>query len=599
MKPMDQRRLFLFLLGVTAVLLLYAGRLFVLQVLPMLGWAPAGGDLAAFAVKQRTHAFVIDTGRGDFYDRFGSPITGRTAQGLLVFPAAAGAATDEADERQQLIRLLHTNERQWQSFAAKLKQPQLWPQPNGEPLRLTPEQAGLAAKLHVAGATLTSFRERYPEPFAAGQLVGFMAQHPERLRTEFANELSSGRLALAAEIGAAGLERTFQSYLQGVGATSIALFRDGRDNPLNGLHYRRMAPGNDKYPLRIETTLHLEVQRQIEAMLQRRGIAEGAVVVLDAANADVVAMASRPAFVPDEPIGSADSWANRALQAMPPGSIYKTVVAAALLDEKLVRSGDTFECAGELGRFGFSCWQPGGHGEITLREAYAESCNIAFAKAMKPLSSRQLATYAAKLGVLGTVGWQGKTPGQAAFSQFDAEQECRLFEPATLQDDEGVRAQTAIGQRDVRLTPLAAANLVVTLLGGGAVCEPRVVSRIAYATGEPLFTFDREYRVKRGHGITPATAVKLAGWMRDVVDHGTGQNLQRAKWKLAGKSGTAQEAPVTKGLVSQWFIGYGPAAKPLYAVAVALPHMPSGTSGEAQAVFREVFDILATKNQNE
>lgn len=595
---MDQRRLFLFLLGVTAVLLLYAGRLFVLQVLPMFGWAPAGGDLAAFAVKQRTHAFVVDTGRGDFYDLFGSPITGRTAQGLLVFPAAASAAADEAD-RQRLIRLLHTSERQWQSFAATLKQPQLWTQPNGEPLRLTPEQAAQAAKLHVAGATLAGFRERYPEPFAAGQLIGFIAQHPERLRTEFAGELSSGRLPLAAEIGASGLERTFQPYLQGVGATTIALFRDGRDNPLNGLHYRRMAPGNDKYPLRIETTLHMGVQRQIEAMLQRRGIAEGAVVVLDAANADVVAMASRPDFTPGEPFGTSDSWANRALQAMPPGSIYKTVVAAALLDEKLVRPGDTFDCGGELGRFGFSCWQPGGHGTITLREAYADSCNIAFAQAIAPLSSRKLTAYAAKLGVLGTVGWQGRTPGQAAFSQFDAEQDCRLFEPATPQDDEGVRVQTAIGQRDVRLTPLAAANLVVTLLGGGAVREPRVVSRIAYATGETLFAFDREYRVKRGSGISPATAIKLAGWMRDVVDHGTGQSLQRAKWALAGKSGTAQEAPVSRGWVSQWFIGYGPASKPLYAAAVALPHMPPGKAGEAQAVFREVFDILATKNQNE
>lgn len=577
--------MFLIVIGVTCVFGLYAGKLFMLQAV-----RAGAADLASQSVQQRAQSVVLDTGRGDFYDCEGRPITGKTGQGLLVFPAAV--------ERKELAAVIGVPERDWLTFTKTLREPRFWPGPSGEPLALSAELAARIAALQLPGVAVAEFKTRYPAPFYGGSLIGYIGQNPERIRAEFTGELRSGRLTLDSAIGAAGLERTFQRYLQGIGSTSIALFRDGANEPLGGLRLRSIAPRNDRYPLRIETTLELPVQRDIERLLERYRIAEGAVVVLDAANADVVAMASRPAFDPAAARDGRDNWANRALQAIAPGSVFKTVVAAALLDERLARPSDTFECGGELGKYGFSCWQPFGHGTITLEEAYAQSCNIAFAQAMAPLSSQTLAEYAVKLGLTRPVGWSGSMPGVKAFRQFDAEQPGQLFAAATPQDDEGARMQTAIGQRDVRMTPLQAANLVVTLLSGGEVKQPRVVKRIAYRTGETLHALPEKRLVARGHGISPATARRIAGWMKEVVGHGTGRSLQASEWPLAGKSGTAQEAPALSSAVTQWFVGYGPASRPRYAVAVALQHMPPGQEGEAQDVFREVMHILATKSHN-
>jgi len=342
----------------------------------------------------------------------------------------------------------------------------------------------------------------------------------------------------------------------------------------------------------VTTTLDLRVQRGVESLLDRFGIRQGAVVVLDAENADVIAMASRPDYDPYDVDPEDGRWNNRALKAIAPGSVFKTVVAAAALEEGVARPDETFHCDGTLGQYGFTCWLKSGHGHLTFEEAFAESCNIVFAQVVRRLTGAQVQSYAQKLGLIGKIGW-AEGEGAARWEQFDAEEVGRTFVGDRPSEDDGVLVQTAIGQRDVRITPLQAANMVVTLLNGGEVASPRVVKDVRYRNGAIVRSFPERTLVERGEGISGRTGKRITRWMEEVVEFGTGVSLQSAKWKLAGKSGTAETTYAGKPAVNQWFVGFGPAERPRYAVAVVAENVPENDMNRAVAVFRGVMDMLA------
>ncbi|WP_238177792.1 peptidoglycan D,D-transpeptidase FtsI family protein [Paenibacillus contaminans] len=596
---LDKRRIMFVLLTICAAMVVLAVRLMLIQVVP--GFGHASPALIRESVGQREQQVVLNSGRGDFYDRSGMPITGESYPALLVFPNKEQMKA--TSETETAADILGVSRKEWMDFVQQLKQPGWWTinRRTGSdsreilrdvPQRLTDSQAKRLKAIHVPGITVTDYQARYIQPYYASQLIGFIGENPERLQSQFADKLAKGQFTLTSRIGGSGLEKTFQPYVQGIGPTTLSLFTDGQHNPLGGLDVRLVDPGNDHYPTQVITTLSLPVERKIEELLERLKVRKGAVVVLDAHTADIVAMSSRPGFDPNRIRLDERGWENLALRAVEPGSVFKTIVAAAALEERVAKPDEVFRCEGELGKFGFSCWLPGGHGSITFAEAFAESCNITFAKLMQRLSSETLAVYAKKLGVLLPVGWTGDAPGQSGFRQLDGEDAGQLFASGTRVDDEGVRTQTAIGQRDVRMTPLAAANMVVTLLNGGVVREPRAVSEIRFKSGRLLYAFP-EQTVSPRSGISPKTAATLRKWMEGVVDHGTGTSLQKAKWKLAGKSGTAQTG--SGDLVHQWFVGYGPTTEPRFAAAVLIADTDATEAGLANAVFRGVMDILAAE----
>ena len=314
---------------------------------------------------------------------------------------------------------------------------------------------------------------------------------------------------------------------------------------------------------------------------------------MDANNADVIAMVSRPNFDPLHVNLAAGNWMNHALKAIVPGSIFKTVVAAAALDEHAVNLQEKFECTGSLGQYGFFCWKKDGHGEINLAEAYAESCNITFAKVMRRIPSDTLVHYAQMLGLDRKIGWSDPFANSGeGFTQFDNESSGQIFSPHTPIHDDGVRIQTAIGQRDVLVTPLQAANMVVTLVNHGNFKSPRVIREVDYQNNQVMMRFPVHELNSDAEHISAQTSSLLLQWMRKVVTEGTGKALMQAKWEVAGKSGTAQ---IAYHQINKWFIGYGPYDKPKYAVAVVAENMPENSKKNiAIQVFKNVMDELAS-----
>ncbi|CRF29052.1 peptidoglycan glycosyltransferase [Mycobacterium tuberculosis] len=186
-------------------------------------------------------------------------------------------------------------------------------------------------------------------------------------------------------------------------------------------------------------------------------------------------------------------------------------------------------------------------------------------------------------------------PGQEGFRQWDGEEKGQVYHVSTSKEDEGALLQTAIGQRDVRVTPLQAANLVVSLYAQGKVLSPRIVQEIRFQNDRLHTSFPPRGLAPEGSApIRPVTAQRLLAWMKEVVGHGTATGLQAAKWPLAGKSGTAQ-ITMKNGQPGEnhWFIGYGPADQPRYAVAVLVQNVPAGYSNKSIPLFKEVMDILA------
>ncbi|MEW9667274.1 peptidoglycan D,D-transpeptidase FtsI family protein [Ammoniphilus sp. 3BR4] len=563
------------------------GRLLWIQAIDVHQFSKHNVNLVAEAVSQRKQGVTLHTGRGDIQDREGRPLTGSEISGVAVFPLARGRL-DEG-KVSELAQLLHMRKDELQDLIENVKAPAFIRDSKGKIISLSEEEEAKVGQLDLPGILALPVTERYQPDAVATQLIGYISQNPELIQKEYAEELRKGEITRKTLIGASGLERSFERFLQGVGPTSVSYFVDGHGNPLNGLQARLIEQENHFYPLSLRTTLDRALQEKIEAWMNEEGIERGSIVVLDADSREVLAMASRPEFRPNQIQMDSGNWVNRAIKQTFPGSVFKTVVASAVLEEELVKPDEKFVCDGHYGKYGFSCWLEGGHGEITFAEAYAQSCNIAFAQAALRLSPGDLEKYAAKLGLTEQVGWkQSPFFKMNSFRQFNGEERGQVFAANTPKQDEGVIIQTAIGQRDVQITPLQAANMVASILDGGKKEEVRVVKEIRYKTGSLFHSFD-SHSIP-GEQIDPYTAYQLRQMMESVVNDGTGKYLQDATWKLAGKTGTAQTSNENN---NQWFIGYGPVEQPKYVVAVVAEQEPKSGRNKVMPVFKKIMNELA------
>ncbi|MFC5651486.1 peptidoglycan D,D-transpeptidase FtsI family protein [Paenibacillus solisilvae] len=591
------RRVFVVLLAMSFIILLLMFRLAWLQLIPAAPASARSADWKREAVAQRERGLVLDSGRGDFLDRNGESITGETYKALAVFPLQAHSRGLHSADFAGLAHALNCSEKTLEEWMRGLREPAFWQaKDERSPHKLSDKQIRALSKLHLSGVRVLPYRNRYPSSFDPKHVIGYLSQHPELLRTKFRHELSSRTMTVTDLIGGAGLEQSLDRLLHGTGPTSVSYFTDGSDKPLNGLDMRLTSPNNPYYPLKVMTTLDLSIQNAIEAYVDQQGLKEGAVVVLDAHNGDIVAMVSRPHLAVYSLHSEGSDVANHAIRAATPGSIFKLITEAAALEAKVTDEQETFICNGVYGRYGLHCWKQGGHGKLTLREALANSCNVTFAAVAERLTTEQLRRTADQLGIGRKIGWsteEALAPLGKPLRLIGDEEAGQLFVGSPRSRDGGLLAQTGIGQRDVRLSPLQAANLVVSLLHDGRVAEPRLVSEIRYANGQRMIALPRQYAPSPYGQIAPATAAALVRGMEAVVTAGTGRSIYEGKWAVAGKSGTAETLLAGQARNNQWFTGYGPVKAPRYVVTVLSENRSTHSANQATAVFRGIMDLLA------
>ena len=315
-------------------------------------------------------------------------------------------------------------------------------------------------------------------------------------------------------------------------------------------------------------TLDRATQEAAESAL---GGSKGAVVALDPRTGAVLAMTTYPRYDPNElsshnPEAIRRNWdrlvkdeddplLNRAAGALyPPGSTFKVVTAAAALengvslDEELPSPQvyDVPQTSADIRNFGGGTC---GDGSLTLPEALEISCNTTFAALGVRLGDRKLATEAEKFGL------NKPSPYQlpAATSSIPRNQDV----PST--------AQSAIGQRDVRVSPLQMASVAATIANGGRRMAPYVVGEVVSDKGGVVKRFEGE---DLGQAIPGQVAGDLKDMMTGVVERGTGESAQIPDLQVAGKTGTAQHAPGRAP--HAWFIGFTEQGGRAIAVAVVV-----------------------------
>lgn len=589
---MNLRRAFVALMIITLTMTVLMVQLFLIQLIHYDRYSARRVDLTARSVMQRARSIVLDDGRGRIVDRAGRHLTSFHAHALLIEPHKAFPWLDQQPEAlRKLLSTLNMTQEQWERYrnsSATL----FIAENDAQPMLLSREQSEKITREQIPGVEIVPYVLRYKPPYTAAHVIGYVSQDPFRLQQLYADELASGSMQLSAKLGASGLERSFEKLLRSRGQLSVNTYMDAVGRPLSGLDRRWMAQGGPYYPLQVVTTLDLQLQQRIEQLLDERNIKQASIVLLDPSNADVLAMANRPNYSPEHPDPNRTEWRNLAIQQQIPGSIFKIVVAAAALEYGVAAPREKFVCNGEYGKYGFSCWKKDGHGHLTFEEAFAASCNITFAELAKRLTAEQLQHTANMLGIGRPIGWESvvstnRSAGEV-FRQFDAEEAGRVF-AANSVIDEGVMVQSAIGQRDVRMTPLQAANLMVTILNDGVLMSPRLVSEVRYKDGGIKERYG-VHRFKWG-GVSRATARTLQRFMRETVKSGTATRLNKHDWPLAGKTGTAQLAS-HPSLVNEWFVGYGPSERPRIAAAVVIYNVQDDGRNHAAELFAEVMDIV-------
>ncbi|CAM3368844.1 peptidoglycan D,D-transpeptidase FtsI family protein [Marinicrinis lubricantis] len=577
---MSKRRLFILLCGFCLCILLFSIRLLWVQMVSVNSLS--GKRLTVQSVLQRQQRVILDNSRGQFYDRSGEPLTGKHIHALCVFPAALPLQFSQAE---RIADILNVKVEEWNRFVAGLKVPSIWKDRNGQEMDLTVQQIERIRTLGIAGIMVVPYTVRYSEPFQASHLIGFLSENPQRIQQQYRAELERGILDPTSRIGAAGLELKLDRLLLGQEPTVLSLHTDANQHVLAGLGTGLTSSHNIHYPLKvmltIDRTIQQRLEQEVDQYMQSRGLREAAVVLMDADQREVVAMISRPAFNPNAPNMRSGNWANHSIEAAVPGSIYKIVIAAAALEKKVVRPNEVFNCQGTLGRYGFQCWKERGHGPLTFSEAFAQSCNITFAQVAVRLAPNDIIETARKLGVL------------EGYDVLPEEQSGRVFGSMEDAADPGILVQTAIGQRDVRITPLQAANMVVSLLHRGEVVRPKLVKEIRFHNGSLLKKEPTERLVKEREGISSYTANTILGMMEQVVQHGTGITLKQHPWKLAGKSGTAQLGEHGENGDNEWFIGYGPVPSPRYAMAVMVKDDRGAQGHQGTELFGRIMRVLA------
>ncbi|MCX7780048.1 MAG: penicillin-binding transpeptidase domain-containing protein [Negativicutes bacterium] len=368
--------------------------------------------------------------------------------------------------------------------------------------------------------------------------------------------------------GRAGLESTFNTYLSGLGGAEHRL------GPISKLWQPKA--GNN-----LQLTLDASVQERAYYAL---GDYRGAVVVIAPKTGAILAMVSKPGF---DANSIDENWPavssredspllNRAAQGLyPPGSTIKTLVAEAVLTDKVADLKTSFNCEGAL-KIGRDYVLPeinrAAHGKINLQQALAVSCNVTFGKLAIELGAARMEKAFGRYGFTKPIGSEFEEAG-SKFPDF-----------SKLSD--GELAQAGIGQGPLLTTPLRMAMLAAAFANRGVIMKPFMVSKVTTPDGAILKEYTPEAWLTAAKAGSSEAVAKM---METVVTEGTGTAVRIRGIRVAGKTGTAENP---HGAPHAWFIGFAPADNPEIAVAVIVENAGGGGAVAAPIARQVILEAL-------
>ena len=400
-------------------------------------------------------------------------------------------------------------------------------------------------------------------------------------------------------VGKDGIEKTYNTRLMGNdGVRTVLVDSVGRIQ--KELNFLEPEKGSD-----IRLSIDLDLQELAEKELGDR---EGAVVALDPSNGEILALASMPGFDPTSFSSgiSLKQWGdlvsdpskpllNRAVGSVySPGSIFKVILAVAGLESGVIDERTSVYCGGSINLYGrpFRCTSS--HGEVSLKEAIRQSCNIYFYLLGQQMGVDSMAEYSTRLG-LGTptgIDLPNEVSGLVPTSRWKRE---TLGEPWYA----GETISVSIGQGRINATPLQIARGIGIIATGKAPAVHAVTGpgykQADTSPSEPL-------------NLSPEhlDAVRKAMWSV-VNEWGTGWRARVDGFDVCGKTGTAQlisrevretlsEEARERFTHNAWFAGFAPLEDPEIVIAVIVQ---SGGGGGASAapIAGRIFDAYYRKTR--
>ena len=430
-------------------------------------------------------------------------------------------------------------------------------------------------------------RRRYPQGEMAANSIGYVGEvSPQQM------EDSDGHYRPGDIVGKAGLEREYNDQLEGTdGMRRVVVNSVGK--VMRTLDNVEAIPGKP-----IQLTIDYDLQAIAEADMAGK---TGAVVAMDARTGEVLAMLSKPTFDPNDfavripqeewqKLNSDKSTPllNRAIQAqLAPGSVFKIVMATAMLDSKAIPDNFTVYCPGHANFYGreFHCWRPQGHGTVDLHHAIVDSCDVFFYNVGKLLGIDKIAYYASGLGLGRRTGIDlpSEEPGLMPSESWVE----RVFHHKWYA---GETISVAIGQGAITVTPVQLARMAAAVASGGTLVQPHLLKN------------DTNVKTER-FPLSDNAVEQVTQGLYGVVNEGggTAYHLRLQNIDLCGKSGTAQlmsyDAANRLGTkkMDGWFVGFAPRRNPEIVVAAIVQDTVEHGGEAAGPVVRDIVKTFYDK----
>lgn len=563
------------------------GRLFQLMIID-------GGKYSTMAANQQLSTTTLSADRGTIYDR-NQKVLATSATVWTVYITPKDIENDEearliADGLAQILEL--DSEKiyaQTQKGTAYEKVKQKVEEPAAELVRAFISENSLGS---IVGLD-SSNKRYYPNGTLASTVLGFVGDDNQ---------------------GLSGIEYQYDATLEGIPGKLVASKNArGSDMPFN---YETLveAQQGSSLVLTIDEYVQYVAEKHLdEAVAINNATNRGCCIVMNVNTGEILAMATKPDFDPNQPFtlySQADidalaefsktttdqkaisskktelleaQWKNKSIvDTYEPGSVFKIITGSAALEEHKVTMDSGFSCPGYIVIAGtrYNCHKTSGHGAQKFINIFENSCNPAFIEIGQRLGSTLFYKYFKAFGFTQKTGID--LPGEAVGVYYTEDN----MGPVEL-------ASESFGQT-FRITPIQMITAVAAACNGGYYVKPHMVKEVLDSDGNVIQTIDTD-RVRQV--VSAETSQIISTCLNSVVDNGSGKNAYVAGYRMCGKTGTSQKIDKKSESGMQYvasFCGYAPADKPEYAIIVIVDE-PHGSSIYGSAVSAPVAGAVMSE----
>lgn len=524
----------------------------------------SGKMLKNLAERQHIKTLQIEPERGIIFDRNGEKLAASTmANSVYADPSKISDPTDVA---QKLAPILNIDKG---TMLKKLSGSKnfCW-----LARKIPPDQASKVEALNIDNVFLIKEPKRfYPNGELAGRLIGFVGLD---------------------YTGLEGLELKYDNYLKAT-PEKLTWTRDARGNRLYSMVDKPVIQQEEGYNLilTIDSRIQHIVESNLTEAITAKGAKGGFIIVMDPKTGEILALADQPGFDPNKfssyNIGKGK---NKVItDCFDPGSTFKPFLAAAALEEGIVKETERFNCENgtyKVANRVFHEAQRKKYGYLTFHDILKYSSNIGCVKVSEKLKKERFYHYITQFGFGAKTGID--LPGEVS-GLLRAPQNWTRVDTSTI----------AFGQ-GVSVTAIQLITALSAIANNGLLMKPHIVGAVVDKQGQIIKKFSP---TPVRQVISPKTAKRLTAILKDVVgdDDGTGNKAQIVNVAVAGKTGTSQKLDSVRRVYSSErvrtsFMGFFPADDPQIAILVTLdePQRDKWGGIAAAPVFKKIGEQILT-----